>query len=280
MDVSDVAETLKSDEAVEAVTAQFETKYKEQRDHGNKQAINKSRRDVERAFKNAGVADASFDSLPAAIEALQSQVEPAEGKALTDEQALKLPAVVRALNMLKTETGTLVEQARQQEREALQNQIQEFTAKQVHAKVRTEAEQVVTQLNPNFSDDPARAAKQRLKLIEDIIAQGGYQLDEAGGVQLVDKDGNLLPGKMGNPLKFADRVREYADEFYGLPTSTPRDSAAIRQSDVSRHAAPPVLEHYKGELPKTEADYLKLANDTTLSYDARKELKQQWEAGQ
>lgn len=275
VDASDVAETLKSDTAVDALSAQIDSKYTDQRKQGNQQAISKTRRDVERAFKNAGVADASFDNLPAAIEALQAQAEPADAKTLTDEQALRLPAVVKALNTLKTEKEQAVEKAREEERTALNGQIQEFNAKQVHAKVRAEAEQLVAQLNPNFSTDPARAAKQRQKLIDDVIAQGGYQLDEQGTVQLVDADGNLLPGKMGNPAKLSDRVREYADELYGLPASSPKDSANIRPEDVTP-GQPAGFTHFKGEAPKTEAEYVTLANDPNLSTEALKEVQGYW----
>lgn len=274
---TEVAETVTSDGGVKALEDKFDAKFKAQRDQGDQRATKKTRTAVEKALKTAGLPDFVFDpdqsfddNVASAVAELQSKAvgTGSEGK-LTAEQVLKHPDVVKALNALKTEKEQAIEQARAQEREALNGKIQEFTKQQTDAKVRAKAAALVDELKPNFT--PGKEAAQRKKLIDDLVAQGGYKLSDTGDdVLLVDADGNLLDGSMGNTAKFADRVRGYADELYGLPTATERQSPGVEQKDLAGGNSR--FKHFKGETPKTKAEALKLADDDKLPLEAREEL--------
>lgn len=278
VEAPEVAELLTSDDAVQAVTARLETKFTELRDQGDKRATKKTRTAVENAFKSAGVEDASFDKLPAAIEALQTASTAGAVKDLTDEQLLKLPLVVKALNAERLRTETAVEAARTEERTKLEKDRQAFNQQRTEAAVRAAADAEITRLNPNFT--PGKEAAQRERLIRELLADGGYQLTDAGEVQLVDTDGHVLPGKLGNGVaKFADLVRERAEDVYGLPKSEPRDSTGLRQDDVQRQGGPN-LQHYKGALPKTEEEFNTLVNDPSLAVPALQEVRAYWKEKQ
>lgn len=279
-DATAVTERLESDATAEAIATEFfEPKYKAQRDQGHKIATDKTRKAVETALKAAGVDDASFDALPAAIEALQSKAAAANPAALTPEQAMKLPAVVQALNAQKLATDTAVSDAVKATRAELETERQQFAQQRTSAAVRAAAEAEIARLNPNFT--PGKEAAQRERLVKELLSEGNFQLDEAGGIQLVDTDGNVLPGKLGNGVaKFADLVRERAEDVYGLPVSTPRDTAGLTQAEIDAAKPKNELKHFKGEVPKTEAEYLTLANDRSLPLEARTELRQAYEAQQ
>lgn len=267
-DTTAVAERIQSDDVAADIASElFEPRFKAQRDQGDQRATMKTRKEVEKAFKAAGVTDASFAELPAAIEALQQQAATATGATLTEEQVLKHPAAVKALNTLRQSQQQAIDAARAEERQALADKEAKFTKAQTDAAVRKEAERLVGELNPNFSPDPARAARQRQKLIDDLVAEGGYQVGENGAINLVDADGNLLPGKLGTPAQFADRLRERADEFYGLPAATPRTSPGLTAEQAASAAAADAKK-YQGDLPKTAAEYAALLPTLTPEQQA------------
>ncbi|GAB3303639.1 hypothetical protein [Hymenobacter tenuis] len=268
---TEVAELIKTAEGVDTLSDHLEAKISKVRDDADKRATKKTRTEVEKALKSAGIADASFADLPAAIEALQTQASTTATKDLSDDQLLKHPSVVKELNKLRSAQEQAIESARQEERQKLEAQRQAFTKQQTDAKVRQEVERFITEYDPNFSPDPARAARQREKLVNDLVAQGGYQLSEDGtSVQLIDADGNLLTGKMNNPVKLADRVREYAEDLYGLPLSTDRQSPGLTPTD----AATATRSTYTGPKTQQELDEAILKANTAQERIA---LNQGWE---
>lgn len=269
-----VAERLESDATAESIATEFfEPKYKAQRDQGHKIATDKTRKAVENALKAAGVDDASFDALPAAIETLQSKAAAANPAALSDEQALKLPAVVKALNAQKLVTDSAVAEAVKTTKAELETERQAFAQQRTSAAVRAAAEAEISRLNPNFT--PGKEAAQRERLVSELLREANFQLSDSGEIQLIDADGNVLPGKLGNGVaKFADLVRERAEDVYGLPVSSPRQNANLTQAEIDAAKGAQVPMHFKGVVPTTTQEYIKLANDPTLTREARKELRE------
>ena len=273
----EVAELLTSDEAVSQLTSRLETKFKDLRDQGDQRATKKTRETVEKAFKAAGVDDASFADLSAAIAALESKASAANPAALTPEQALKLPAVVSALNAERLKTEAAAADTEKRMRSELATERETFNKARTEAAMRAEAKSLLKELNPNYVTGKETVQEQRL--IDEIVREARGKLDENGGIQLIEEDGSLKPGKLGNGLaKYADFVREKADEVYGLPVSKPRDTTGLTQEQIDAAAnATKGFVHYKGPKPNTDTEYETLVNDTgTHSYEARKELKSYW----
>jgi hypothetical protein len=275
-DATAVAERLESDATAEAIATEFfEPKYKAQRDQGHKIATDKTRKAVETALKAAGVEDASFDALPAAIETLQSKAAAANPAALTPEQLLKQKPVVDALNAERLKTDTAVADAEKRVRGELETERQQFQQQRTSAAVRAAAEAEIARLNPNFT--AGKEAVQKERLIRELLSEGKFQLAENGEIQLVDEDGNVLPGKLGNGVaKFADLVRERAEDVYGLPVSSPRESAGLTPEQIAAGQGATVFKEFKGAAPKTAEEYQELANDPNLSTPALQELQSYW----
>lgn len=278
-DTAAVAERLESDATAESIATEFfEPKYKAQRDQGHKIATDKTRKAVETALKAAGVEDASFDALPAALETLQGKAAAANPAALTPEQLLKQKPVVDALNAERLKIDTAVADAEKRVRGELETERQAFERQRTEVGARTYVKGLLKELNPNYT--PGKEAAQEERLVREILNEGNFKLDDKGEPQLVDADGGLLPGKLGSFVKVADFVREKAEEVHGLPLSTPRQSADLTPEQQAAALAAEQgkggFKHFTGAAPATEEEYLKLANDPAQKPEAVQELRAFW----
>lgn len=279
-DASSVAERLNTDATPDALASElFEPKYKAQRDQGHNTGVDKTFRKISQALKAAGAEDVTLDTLSDAIAAVQSKAAAANPAALTPEQLLRQKPVVDALNAAKLATDNAVAAARQEERGLLAKDRQAFDKQRTDAAVRDE---IRAQLNkdgktPNYT--PGREAVQEERLIDEIMRDGHYMLDDKGKPQLVDAEGVVLPGKMGLGVKtIADFVFEKAEVVHGWPVSSPRESAGLTAEDIAAGKNKPVFVHFKGEMPKTEAELTAIRADQDIPLAARQEVKAAWEA--
>ncbi len=212
------------------------------------------------------------DNVAAAVEAIKGAAAASSANTLTDEQVLKLPAVVQLKNELLLDTDRKVKAAETAANEALKKDREAFQKDQVLVGVRSWAEKQVDELRPVFNPDPKVAANQRKDLIEKIVNAGTYRPEGAGYV-LIDAQGEILKDAMQNVLKPEARARELAENFYGLAVSTHKDSANITQKDADGNKSGFQFKEFKGTPPKNDEEYLNLANDTSLSTAALKELQ-------
>lgn len=252
---TEVTETLKSDDGSEQLQSQLKAKLKARFDDGVKASDKKLKGKVEAAFKAKGVEIASFDDLETGLDELASKAPQAsaDGK-LTDDQVLQHPAVKKLRNDLTLQQEQAVQKAKEETQTALQSQIEDFNRKQTQTSVRQKAEQILAELKPVFDADPTRAAKQKQRLLEDIV-NGSYQVEEDGTVRLLDKDGELRKDDMGNTIKFNDYVKQVTTDYYPLPAATERQNAGLTPEQI---AAAGRADAYTG--PKTEQDYANALN--------------------
>jgi len=269
-----VAERLQSDETPATVATElFEAKFTAQRDQGDQRATRKTRTEVEAALKTAGIADAKFSELPAAIEALKIKAAEDAGKGLTPELALAHPAVKQKLNELTASIDQRVTTAKQEERTAFEQEKQQFTQAQIAARKATLADAELTTLNPVFGDTskaPARRAELVRRLAQLPTVEVNGELFEADG------NGELKLNRLSDPVKYADMVRRETEAAYDLPTSTERQAVGVQQQQVA--AGGFQFTEYKGTAPKTETEVLALRNDQSLPMAARKEVAAYWAA--
>lgn len=266
---AEIADILNSDNGKDQLTELMKGYQQSQHDRGYQSAEGKAKDMVEAALRKRGVKDAKFDALNDALDAVEANAAGKAGNALSDEDALKLPAVKRALAQAENEKMTAVEKARSEAEGALTAERAAFVKEKTDAEVKTKAAAVIAELNPIFNEDPQKAARQRERLLADIVS-GKYEVKD-GDIRPVKEDGTYLPDGQGHPVSFADHVRTTVLAEYDLPKSAPRDSPSLNQRNVNRDA-PVQREHFKGELPKTQAEYLDLANNPDLTLAARKEL--------
>ena len=271
-DPASVAERLTTDTAADTLASElFEPTYKAQRDQGHKIGTDKAVRRVVQALKAAGAtsvtAETLLDTLPDTLTELQGQASAANPAALTAEQLLKQKPVVDALNAERLKIDTAVADAEKRVRGELETERQAFRQQRTEAAVRAALAAEIDQLNPNFT--PGKEAAQKERLIRELLAEGGYALSDAGAIQLVDADGNVLPGKLGGVAKYEDRVRERAEDVYGLPKSTERSAPTLTAEQLAAAGQQP---EYTG--PKTQQEY-----DAALLKAAPGEARQQLRAG-
>ena len=247
---AEVADLIKTDEGIDSLSQTLDTKFTKVRDDADKRATKKTRTEVEKALKEAGVEDARFDNLPAAIETLTTKAaESATGGRLDEATVLKHPAVVALKNKLTLETEQKVNEAVQQEQQKLQQEREHFTREQVAAQVREKAGALIDQFQPVFSQNPAVAANQRQRLLADLTS--GRYLVENGELVPVDADGEVVKDAQLNPLKFEALVRKTVTDNFDLPVSTDRSAPTLTAEQIAAGAR--AKQDYTG--PKTRAEY-------------------------
>lgn len=264
---TEVAELIKTDEGIDSLSQTLDTKFTKVRDDADKRATKKTRTDVEKVLKDAGVEDARFDNLPAAIETLTTKAaESATGGKLDEATVLKHPAVVALKNKLTLETEQKVNEARQQEQQKLQQERESFAREQVAAQVREKAGALIDQLQPVFSQNPTVAANQRQRLLADLTS--GRYLVENGELVPVDADGEVVKDAQLNPLKFEALVRKTVTDNFDLPVSTDRSAPTLTAEQIAAGAR--AKQEYTG--PKTDDEYANALNATNTAAE-REALK-------
>jgi hypothetical protein len=209
------------------------------------------------------------ENVAAAVQAVQAK--PGSSKDLTDEQILKLPAVIKLKNELLLDTDRKVKAAETTAAEALKKDREDFHKEQTLVGVRAWADKQIDELKPIFSDNPAIAANQREMLRNQIVTAGTYQ-KEGDAYVLVDASGEIIKDAMQNALKPEAKARQLAESLFGLAVSDPKTSPGVKQGDVAADNKF-VFQHFKGEVPKTAEEITALRADQSLPLDARKELK-------
>lgn len=277
---AEVTDLVATDEGLATLQTAITSKLKGIKDEADGRALKL----VTTAFKQAGVDDAVFEkgrefkvNLAAAVEALNTKAAEKGSETLTPEQALAHPAVKQKLNEITTSIDQRVEAGRQQEREALKTERENFAREKLAGTVSEKAATILDTLQPIFNEKPEKAATQRANLLASIVS--GKFIEVNGEIFPADANGEVLKDASMNAVKLSDLVRKQTEALYDLPLSTPKASPAPRQSEV---AATPQgdasFKEYKGPAPKNEADVLAIRNDQSLSLAARNEVKAFWEA--
>lgn len=273
----EVAEAAKSEEGIATLTDSFKVYRKTQYDAGHKASEKAIKSTVEAALRKRGAADASFDELDAALDAVEASVRDKAGKSLTSEELLKQKPVIDALNAKDRERETAVQLAKTEAEQAVTKDREAFQKEQQSVKVENAARKAISTLNPNLHTDPAKAERQLNRLIADIKA-GEYEVDATGNIRPVDEKGAYLTNEHGHPVVFDEHVRSIVTAEFDLPVSTPRDSPGLTPEQIAAGQGQKGYEHFKGKRPETEAEVLAIRADQTIPLEARKEVAAEWEA--
>ncbi len=245
-----VADYAKSDDALKELAEAFKTNRTKIDSDGYARAEGKVKAEVEKALKSRGVEAPSFDKLAENLDALTQAAKATDPATLSDEDALKLPAVRRALTDAENEKMRAVTAARKEADTELETKRQAFAKEQLDAKVEAQARAVITELNPNLNPDSAKAQRQIARLVTELKS-GHYKPEPDGALAPVDAEGKYLDNGAGGSKSFAEHVREVVTSEYDLPASTPRDAPGHGTQPQKDATA---LLHYKGDAPKTREE--------------------------
>lgn len=272
----EVAEAISSDEAVRGLSQDFADHIQTVDTNAYKRAELKIKKTTEQILAAKGLKDVSFDKLGEALDVLEQQAREKGGTALSEEEIMRLPAVVKLKNTHATEKEQIATAAKLEERNALATERQQFQQQQQAVIVRAAAEAKVRELNPNLGDNPTIAANRFEELVDKIVS-GNYKVE---GQQIIPlkpgTDEYLTDEKTGHTIKFEDTVRGTVTRLYELPVATDRQSPGLTPEQVAAANRGTNFTHFKGKAPKTEQEYVTLANDPNLPPAALKEVQAYW----
>ena len=272
----EVAEAVSSDETVSSLEQAFKDHITTVDTNGYKRAELKIKKEVEKALAAKGVQGADFDKLADGLEYVEQQALEKSGKSLSDEQVLSHPAVKKLQNQFITEKEQIATAAKTEAEKSLADKVNAFRREQTNATVEAEANRIIGELNPLFSQNATVAANQR-RLLLDQLKAGQYEVKD-GKLIALKEDGTYKTDDLGHAVKFDELVRSTVTSYYDLPLATDRQSAGLTQAQIdAARSGQKQMQHFKGKLPANENEYLELVNDTTAnSYEARKELTAYW----
>jgi len=250
------------------VNAQREAKNKAIADQRNK-ALRESGEAWEKRLKGGlGIdfGDATGDD---AVEKIREHIE-GLGKATQvdpkDEASIKSSAVFRKLE------ADLLKQLKAKDEEFTQKWAERDAKDQREVTMRTvkgKAEQLLAEMKPRLSEDPAKAKKQQ-RLYEMDLAAYQYEID---GEEIIVKNekGERVENAQGHPMKFDEIVKGIITSNYDIPVADTKSSAGdVTKGSKTTGQGGAVLKK-----PANDDEYAKELHkiDTDKSYDFDTKVK-------
>jgi hypothetical protein len=129
-------------------------------------------------------------------------------------------------------------------------------------------------LNPVLSADPEKANRQK-KLIIERLEKFDFEIN-GDNLLILEAEGKRKEDGHGNPYKFEDLVKQTADDLgFDYKVAEERSSSGGGSNTGNTGGAPE--RKFKGELPKTPDDYLKIITDSSIPLEQRLEVKEVFE---
>lgn len=137
----------------------------------------------------------------------------------------------------------------------------EFKAAKLFEKVRDRAMPNLDARKPVLPADPEKAQYWRDKYLDELRA-GNYQEGEDGVPIVLDKEGNVLKDKHGNPVTFDEFNKSIQDKMFEFPVAERRDSPGNKPQPGQPGSG-------TGE-PKTKAEAWEKLKDPKITPEDRK----------
>lgn len=195
-----------------------------------------------------------------------------KGDKITEDDVKKHAAFLR----METEYKNQLKKVKDESDAAINKLKADQSRKEVFSNVSKKAMEIFDEMNPVLSDDPKKAAAQRQILLRELE---GYDYEEIEGKLVVSKEGKRIENEFKHAIDFEQLVKEKAEAFFDFKKATDRrapNSGAGGGSgsdgsdkDKSKHI-------YKGNLPKTEAEYQKMMDDDNIPIKDRMAINDHW----
>lgn len=268
---SEVVATLKDAEDASPILDLHRQKVQDQKktnfDDGYKKANKEVKFAFEKDLKEKFDLQSDKTGLDLVEELLTTKGKAAEPGEITEDVIKKHP-----LYLAKEKEVATVAKTKDKEWETKLTALETAQAKKEAFK--TVSERGLTafeKLNPVLPADPEKAAKQKRLLIKEL-EKSNYQID-GENVLILDAEGKRIEDGHGNPIKFEDFVRKQADEIgFEYKVAEERSSSGGGSNTGGTGGAPE--RKFKGEYPKTQADYFKVMNDESIPYEQKAEVKE------
>jgi hypothetical protein len=139
----------------------------------------------------------------------------------------------------------------------------DFNKAKFFEKIRDKALANLESRKPILPSDPAKAQVWKDTYLNEL-RQGNYQESEDGEPIVLDKEGNALKDKHGNPVTFAEYEKSISDKYFEYPVAEKRDSPGNKTIPGQQGPIP-------GD-PKTKADCLLKLKDPKITPEDRKKF--------
>lgn len=139
-----------------------------------------------------------------------------------------------------------------------------------------EAKSIVKGLEPILPADEKKAERQLSILIRELETEYEIEVLE-GGKKILKKDGKVVEDSHGHPISFESVVKDKASMLWDFKQGESRGGAGNNNDDDGAQGGK--AKGYKGPLPKTEDEYLKMISELKEE-SAQIELTKAWVGSQ
>lgn len=258
----DALELLKTQDAErvkslkELATSRFDDGYKK----AQKEVLDNLEKQIKE--KTGSASDKKgLDLIEDVINEKVSAASKADG--ISDDKVKRHALYLDLEKKLKTE----VDSKEKEWKEKFDKRESEIKRSETNQKVASEINKIVDELRPVFSTDATRAAQQRKDIAEAILKTN---FEEVNGEYLpLKEDGSgRMEDSHGHAVKLKSLVSDFVTSRYDLSKAEERSSAG-NQNKATESA-------YKGAMPKTEAEYVKLITDDKIPVEERSAIQEAW----
>lgn len=227
----------------------FDNGYKK----GQKESLTKFEEDAKKHYELT----TDVKGLELIGEIVKVKTEALENKEVTPDEIKKTPTYQNALTQQKTDFENKIKELTGEHQKVIEG----YQRKESIQGVIKVADSIIDELNPVWSKDPVRAANQRKKIHEGI-ANGNFKQNPDGMPIVLDKDGNALEDKHGNPIPFKSFVTNEVTSIMDLHESKKRDSAGKPDGDGGG-GKPNEDWNWDGRKPQDDKEYMDLVKNAT-----------------
>jgi hypothetical protein len=136
----------------------------------------------------------------------------------------------------------------------------EFKKEKLFEKIKDKALVNLEGRKPNLPADPKKAQVWKETYLNELRS-GNYQEGEDGVPIVLDKEGNVMKDKHGNPVTFDEFEKSISDKYFEYPVSSPKDSPGNK---------PPIGGPPNAGDPKTVDECLIKLKDPKITPEDRK----------
>ncbi len=189
------------------------------------------------------------------------------GGVSSEDEIKKLPYVVALIDKHQKEVETI----RTEEAGKLTQFQKELSKKETLSKVLEKGNEVFVGLKPILPQDAAKAKNASDLFLSNLAKE--FEFEIQGDQIIITKDGKLLEDKHGNRVKFEALIKDASDKVFDYHVAEPRSSTGNGKPDPKKtNTTNPIA------VPKTEAEYVKIAHDQSIPIADRIAIKQAYEA--
>lgn len=270
-------EKVESGDLLKEITSLHAKKVADDRTENFNQGEQKARKEVLTKFEDDLRTEFGIDSKKKGLDLVKEVVtaktpDPAKPDSISEDVVKKHPAFLKREKELQDSLDLSKKETEDKVKEVENGYAKKETFKTVSEIGLTEFDK----LNPVLSADSGKAAKQK-NLLTKALQDSGYDFEiQKDKSVLLMKEGKRAEDAHGNPIKYADFIKQTADDLgFDFKVATDRTSAGGGNGTGGKANEGNGNEALKftGKMPTNDDEYIKIITDNTIPVDARNEVE-------